>query len=93
MSLDDWMKKPKGKKPASKKGKDNPPAGEKKEPNEATVETTVEKSQPATPGLHKYELKCPKCKFKKKIRTSGELKAHHKLCKKCGSEMKLLKSE
>lgn len=93
MSLDDWIKKPKRKKPDSKKGNDKPPAGEKKEHPAAAGDTKVEESKPIRPSLHKYELKCPKCKYKKKIRTPGELKEHHKLCKKCGSEMKVMKSE
>jgi hypothetical protein len=42
-------------------------------------------------GLTKYRLACDNCKFKKDILVAGELKAHHKTCKKCGQEMRVVK--
>ncbi|MHA1794265.1 MAG: hypothetical protein ACTSVI_16630 [Promethearchaeota archaeon] len=38
-----------------------------------------------------YELKCTKCKFKKKLRIIGKPRPHHLICRKCGSEMKIVK--
>ncbi|MHA1369543.1 MAG: hypothetical protein ACTSWN_03590 [Promethearchaeota archaeon] len=42
-------------------------------------------------GYTLYHLRCTnkKCGFKRKVRIRGELKAHHKVCKKCGHEMKI----
>ncbi|MFX0099721.1 MAG: hypothetical protein ACFFCS_09070 [Candidatus Hodarchaeota archaeon] len=91
MSLDDWIKKPK--KASSKKSQKKAPEKKEKEPPDSEPRPELEDSKPSTLGLHKYELRCSKCKFKKTVRISGELKEHHKLCKKCGSEMKLVKSE
>jgi hypothetical protein len=42
-------------------------------------------------GLTKYRLACDSCKFKKDVLVAGELKAHHKICKKCGQEMRIVK--
>ena len=91
MSLDDWMKKPK--KPASKKTPKKPPAKKKKEPPVPLPEPEMEESKPSVSELNQYNLKCSRCKFTRKLRVTGELKVHHKLCKKCGNEMKVLKAK
>ncbi len=64
-------------------------ASDEEQPGRRTREgTTPEESSLKLVGLTTFVLSCAKCKVKRTIK-AVTLRAGHKICKKCGGEMKV----
>lgn len=99
MSLDDWIKKDdretKGKSKEQSPGEpvSKPEHGiqsERIDGQGQEIDTLGEEEKQPTglSSLNTFKLTCKKCKYKRKLRITGDPRPHHLICKKCGSEMK-----